>query len=745
MTSSTSSQFDRLADPVKRWVWTQGWTELRDVQERAIPAIMDGGDVILAARTAAGKTEAAFLPLISRIQARGASASDGFSVVYVSPLKALINDQFRRLEGLLTTCQIPIHRWHGDVSADARKRAIERPSGIVLITPESLEATLVRRGRQVERLFGRLDAFVIDELHAFIGSERGRQLQSVLNRIEVATRRERIDRIGLSATLGDMSLAAEELRPGAGQDVEIVESREGTQDILLQIRGYRHRRPPVERAENTPAAPIADEEMIQHMFSVLRGKRNLLFGGSRRNVELFTDRLRESCDAQRIPNEFFAHHGNLSKAEREQVEQRLRDDPRPTTAVATSTLELGIDIGDVESVAQVGPGWSVASLRQRLGRSGRRAGKPAILRIYVPEEEYGPGLHPSDKLRLDLVQAIAMVELLIAKWCEPPRASGLHLSTLLQQTLALICQFGAVKPTSAWKVLCERGPFRSVDDALYARLLKAMATAEYPLLEMGSDKTLMLGKGGDHIAAGHDFYAVFATTEEFRVIAEGKTSGTIPIDQTLAPGQTIIFGGRRWKILSVDTRSRVLEVKASDAAIPPRFGGGFAGVHDKVAETMWSILVGTNVPAYLDAIARELLKEGRSAFREAGLDQRSISQNGGGCFVFPWVGSVKLDTFALALMSRGFEASASGHVIEVANCNTIDLLEVLHEIATSAAPDGVELAKHAAKLQREKYDHLIPDELLMMAMAREHLDAAVVPDLATQILKRCSGSETESY
>jgi ATP-dependent Lhr-like helicase len=735
VTATASSQFDRLAEPVKRWVWAQGWTELRDVQERAIPAVLDGGDVILAARTAAGKTEAVFLPLISRILARPNNAPEGFAVVYVSPLKALINDQFRRLETLLETCRIPLHRWHGDVSSDARRRAVERPAGIVLITPESLEATLVRRGRQVERLFGHLDAFVIDELHAFIGTERGRQLQSILNRIEVAAGRDRIDRIGLSATLGVMSLAAEELRPGAGDGVNIIESQEGSQDILLQVRGYRRRRPPVEDGKKTPPPPSADDEMAQHMFGVLRGKRNLLFGGSRRNVEVFADRLREMAETQRLPNEFFAHHGNLAKSERELVESRLRDDPRPTTAVATSTLELGIDIGDVESVAQVGPGWSVASLRQRLGRSGRRAGKPAVLRMYIPEEEYSAGLHPSDKLRLDLVQAVAMVDLLLKKWCEPPRPSGLHLSTLLQQTLAIICQFGALQPASAWKVLCERGPFRSVDRAFYAELLKAMARPETALIEMGADRSLMLGKTGERVVTGHDFYAVFTTTEEFRVVAEGKTIGTIPIDQTLAPGQTIIFSGRRWKILSIDTKARLLQVKATHAALPPRFGGDFSGVHDRVAETMRTTLAETDVPVFLDTAGRELLDEGRSAYSDLGLDRTAVLQSGRDCALFPWVGSTKLDTFALALMSRGFEASGSGHIIEVANCSLSDVLSTLREIAAAAPPAGDELAEHAAKLHREKYDHFLPDGLLKAAIARERLDTASVPVVARRIIQ----------
>lgn len=732
MSEAVSSAFDRFAEPVKRWVWQQRWNELRDIQERAIPAILDGGDVILAARTAAGKTEAAFLPLVTRILPRLDGGKPGFAAVYVSPLKALINDQFRRLEPLLEACDIPLHRWHGDVSTGARRRAIERPHGIVLITPESLEATLVRRGREIERLFGQLDAIVIDELHAFIGTERGRQLQSILARIEISARRDRIDRIGLSATLGDMALAREELRPGGASTVTVIESQEGEQELLLQVRGYK--RTPSELEKKQEESSQADAAMAEHLFRVLRGKRNLLFAGSRRNVEIFTDRLRTLAEDKRLPNEFFPHHGNLAKSEREMVEARLRDDPRPTTAIATSTLELGIDIGDVESVAQIGPGWSVASLRQRLGRSGRRAGQPAVLRMYIPEEEFHPGLHPTDKLRLALIQAIATVELLLAKWCEPPARSRLHLSTLLQQTLAVICQLGALQPETAWRLLCERGPFRSVDRDLFIELLRAMARPEASLIEMAPDRALMLGKVGERIAASHEFYAVFMTPDEYKVVADGKTLGTIPIDKTLVPGQTIIFNGRRWRILNVDPRARLIEAKATEAALPPRFGGDLSGIHDRVAAQMKETLAGTDVPVYLDVTARGLLDEARNSFFEMGLDRNAILPIGRDCLIFPWVGSIKLETFALALMERGFEASPEGHAVDVSNCEPSGLVRALREMAHAAPPSGDALAEHAAKLHREKYDGFLPDDLLKKALAVERIDSESVPGVAKRLL-----------
>ncbi|ACS39432.1 DEAD/DEAH box helicase [Methylorubrum extorquens] len=755
-----SQAFEKLAEPVRRWIWQQGWSELRDVQEQAVPAILAGGDVILAARTAAGKTEAAFLPLLSRVLPTLDGGRPGFSVLYVSPLKALINDQFRRLESLLEACDLPLHRWHGDVSADAKRKARERPQGVVLITPESLEATLVRRGGDAPRLFGALAAIVIDELHAFVGTERGRQLQSVLSRIEAGAGRDRIDRIGLSATLGDMALAREALRPGEPDRVRLVESREGGSDLLLQVRGYEcpQRREPSRDTPALPPAgpgargtlPVRPEDgshpasaevgpIAEHLFEVLRGRRNLLFAGSRQNVEIFTDRLRSLSETARLPNEFFPHHGNLARAEREAVETRLREDGRPTTAVATTTLELGIDIGDVESVAQIGPGWSVSSLRQRLGRSGRRKGKPSILRIYVAEHAFAPTLHPADRLRLDLAQAVAMVELLLDRWCEPPRVQGLHLSTLVHQVLALIAQTGGLRPDTAWQVLCRRGPFRNVGRDLFVEVLRAIARPEASLVEMSPDGLLMLGRAGERLAAGYDFYAVFQVDEEYRVVvAGGKTLGTVPLDTTLAPGQTIIFNGRRWRVESIDARAKVLLVIPTAAALPPRFGGDGAAIHDEVVAAMQRCLAGTHVPAFLDPGARALLEQGRQAFRADGLDRRSILQIKRDCVIFPWVGSLKLETLALALLARNFQASPLWHTVEVRDCSADDLRAVLSEMAASPPPDSEVLAVLAAKPAREKYDPYLTDALLTKAATAERLDAASIPAVARRILGTCA-------
>ena len=346
----------------------------------------------------------------------------------------------------------------------------------------------------------------------------------------------------------------------------IIEGRDAGSAIKLQIRGYE-----IPRGEKHSArlvghdtledeednASLAPEASRRRLFRALRGHTNLLFAGSRANVEVYADALRIESETLGLPNEFFPHHGSLSKPEREEVEIRLRDDPRPTTAIATTTLELGIDIGDVETIAQIGPGTSVASLRQRLGRSGRRPGKPAILRIYVLEEKPTRGCHPLERLRLGLLQSIAMVEALREGWCEPPAAQGLHLSTLIHQVLAIIMQTGGVTASTAYRLLCERGAFRTVDKSLFAGLLRAMAAPERRLIEQSPDKLLMIGAGGERLTKSHDFYTVFVTEQDFRIVHDGRNLGVYPANSALAPGQTLIFGGRRWRILKSTLRQKL--------------------------------------------------------------------------------------------------------------------------------------------------------------------------------------------
>jgi len=429
-----TTTFDKLARPVQKWIRQQGWRELRDIQARAINSIHDNqADLIVAASTAGGKTEAAFFPLISQVL-DAPSELGGFDLLYIGPLKALITDQAGRLEDICREAELPVVPWHGDISQSVKSRALKAPRGILLITPESLEALFIRRGLEIPRLFGATRAVVIDELHSVLDSERGVQMRSLLNRLELAVKRP-IRRIGLSATLGDMELSRAYLRPDDPSNVDLIEAEGGEAELRLQLRGYLS-------GEEHETAPSATDAISAHLFQNLRGSDNLVFAGARQSVEIYADRLRELCDREHLPQEFYPHHASLSRDHRDFVERRLKDPGKPTTAVCTSTLELGIDIGDVTCVAQIGAPFTVAALRQRLGRSGRREGLPAILRQYAVEARLTSESSFVDRLRLGLIRSVAMIDLLLEGWCEPPKREALHLSTLVHQILSVIAERG---------------------------------------------------------------------------------------------------------------------------------------------------------------------------------------------------------------------------------------------------------------------------------------------------------------
>ena len=618
--SEAQSAFDRLHPNIQQWIWNHGWGELRPAQVQAVPPILEGHtDVILSAATASGKTEAAFLPICSAL-AFEPSTSPGIEVLYLSPLKALINDQFDRLEDLFEQIDVPVHRWHGDVSGAHKQQVLRNPSGLVLMTPESLEALFVHRGTQIRPTFDALRYIVIDELHAFLGTERGAQLQSLLNRLELAVRR-RIPRIALSATLGDMSAAGEFLRPGRGHLVRSVIAEDDQHALALQLRGYVSSEP-----ESGHANPADDRETLtqraiaQDLFRVLRGSDNLVFANARRDVEIYTDRLTQLSEEAHVPNQFFAHHGSLGKDLREHVEARLKDHSMPITAVCTSTLELGIDIGDVDSIAQVGSPPSVASLRQRVGRSGRR-GEPSKLRMYAAEDEITPKTQPPDALHARMVQSIAMVDLLLTRWYEPPEMSDLHLSTLIQQVLSIIAQQGGATAAGLFSVTCKDGPFRTTE-AQFTQLLRKLGTDQ--LLTQAADGTLLLGTIGERIVNHFSFYAAFTTPDEWRLLSDGRQLGTMPINSPLAPGLLLIFAGRRWSIVGVDTAHKVVDLVPAPGGKAPRFHSSPIPVHDHVRKEMLSIYRSGSVPSYLDQQAADLLTEGRQNFVRYQLDRRRL-------------------------------------------------------------------------------------------------------------------------
>ena len=782
---------------MQRWVWNNGWQSFRDVQEQAINALLDSErDLVIAAPTASGKTEAALLPLITRtLQQPSAlpysqpppdgrqSNQHGFDLVYVSPLRALINDQFQRAEELCQLAALTLTAWHGEASQTRKKKARQDPQGLLLITPESLEAMFTLTGTQIPGLFRNTRAIIIDELHAFLDTERGVHLRSLLARIELAVDR-RIQRVGLSATLNRMQLVREYLRPQDPESVDLIESTDHQMELQAQLRGYQTEEPKPQptlelndidpdtdeiieylgrdRAQHPeqseadmdeddpdaaeeddpaqpPAAASAKLEVAKHLYEKLRGSSNLVFAGSRQDVEWYADALRKLSARDQAPLEFFPHHANLSQAHRRQLERNLKAG-QPTTAVCTSTLEMGIDIGDINNVAQIGPPFSVASLRHRLGRSGRRPGQPAVLRMYNVEEEPSPDSHPIDRLNLKTLRSMAALELLVEGWCEPPAPQAAHLSTLVHQIMSVIAERSSASAKELHQILCEQGPFHNVAPQTFIALLRHLGQPDNPIIQQEPDNQLVLGPLGERIVNHYTFYAVFQTPEEYRVVNNGQTVGSMPNAGHLAENQRIILAGKPWRITGLQHKERIIEVEPTRSGRSTHFGASSGIIHDRIIAKMKQILLQQDLPNYLDQGACALLQNARNEFRALRLDQSSLCRlDQANLLLAPWTGTVKTNTLAGLLQALGHKAHAQDGLIQVEREEDLEPADSLQEIAEMNADQVKNLlfqvADSAAAPYTEKYHPYLSPELRFLDTLSSKLDPEAAPQMAQALLQ----------
>jgi len=706
-------EFEMLHRDVQRWIYSEGFAQLREIQIKAIPHVLAAdADVVISASTASGKTEAAFLPACSKI---AQDKPQGIGILYLSPLKALINDQQRRIERLGDCIGVPVTPWHGDVLQSLKDKQKQNPSGILLTTPESLEAMLMRSMGWCLKAFSSLCYIIIDEFHAFIGLERGRQMQSLLHRIEFLVGRK-IPRIALSATLENMACVVSCLRPRPTDFPQHIIVAEGPgRELRIKLTGYRSAAPDASAQDAQDHAP----DMAADLYKTLRGKTQLVFSNSRASTEELAAKLAKRCAQEGMPNEFFPHHGSLSQDLRESLETRLREGKLPTSAVCTVTLELGIDIGSVDAVALVAAPHSVASLRQRVGRSGRRD-KPSILRLYIAENAISDKTHLSDRLRLETVQCLAAIHLLLKKGYEPAQDDACHLSTLIQQTLSIIAQYGGVRATQLYALLCDTGPFRQVSQKQYISLLRSLGEQDL-IIQMG-DGQLTLGTRGEKLVGHYTFYAAFMTPEEYRLECDGKILGTIPFSNPLIHGQNIIFAGKYWTVLAIDDEKKWIKLARGHAGSPPRFDGSGMRVHDIIRMAMREIYINQTLPPYLDATAIKSVTEGMETFHALGLAKTNATQIGTTLHVLPWCGDRITSTLAMMFRYADLKSDYSGGIIDISDCTLQKFSKTIENFIKNGSPTAEMLVKQVKNTIVQKHDKFLPSDLREFAYAKEHFD-----------------------
>lgn len=774
--------FDRYAPFVQDFIYNHNWENLRSIQVAAADAIFNTDEnVLLTASTASGKTEAAFFPILTELW-ENPPASVG--AIYIGPLKALINDQFYRLGDLCEEADIPVWHWHGDVSASHKAKMLKHPSGILQITPESLEALLMHKHAAVPRLFCDLRYVVIDEVHSLLRGDRGGQTLCLIERLgRMAGVNPR--RIGLSATIGDPERTGAFLASGTGRGCIIPRFEEprrvwrlsmehfyitGPQATERALQDHGPQQADVLKVERvaggedrgganddgsrmapralpdpdgvtmldaddnallapTDTAPNDADPGIGYIFERTRGRKCLVFVNSREEAEAVCSMLRSYCEARHEPDRFLIHHGNLSASYRETAEDIMRDDEQLQTTVTTATLELGIDIGRLERAFQIDAPFTVSSFLQRMGRTGRRDDPPEM-HFVMREEQPEPRSMMPETVPWKLIQGIALVQLYREeKWVEPPALDRLPYSLLYHQVMATLASCGELSPAELAQRVLTLSYFHRVSADDLRVLLHHLIDTD--LVEVTEGGGLIVGISGERITNSFKFYAVFQENEEFTVRCESSELGTI-VNPPPA-GERIAIAGHCWLVEEVDWKRHLVFCTQVKGRVPAYFGDCAGDINTHVLERMKRALEEHDAYPYLLGNARARLAQARHVAANAsvaGRDSRPLINLGGDTWaLFPWLGSyafLALERLlkikcADELGLKGLDPSRPYFMQFRMKADEETFYQVVAaEAETDFAP--IDLVYPGEVPYFDKYDEMLPAELVRKGFAEGVLD-----------------------
>ncbi len=716
--------------------------------------------MLLSASTASGKTEAAFFPIITLMQEQP-PASVG--CLYIAPLKALINDQFVRLNDICDESGIAVWHWHGDVAQSQKKKLLKHPSGILQITPESLEAMLLHRHSEIPHLFGDLRFIVIDEIHSFLRGDRGGQTLCLIERLcRIANVNPR--RIGLSATIGEPDMVARYLSAGTGRGTVIprVEAAKAKwrlsmehfftiqPDHTVQARKENRKELPDPQSDGPDDPLRMADPALRYIFDNTRGHKCLVFSNSREECEAVTSTLRQYCEARHEPDRFLIHHGNLSTSYRESAEEIIKRDDSLVTVCTTSTLELGIDIGRLERAFQIDAPYTVSSFLQRMGRTGRR-NAPSEMWFVIREDPAEARALLPETIPWKLLQGIALVQLYLEeKWVEPPRTGRLPYSLLYHQTMATLASGGEMTPAELASHVLTLSYFRNITQDDFRVLLRHLLKTDH--IERTERGGLIVGIAGEREVNNFKFYAVFQENEEYTVRCESQELGTIvkppPVNDKIA------IAGRVWVVEEVDIKRHVVYCHPVKGIIPAYFGDEPGDIHTHILERMRRLLLegfvdGDKTPeqrvaryAYLLPHARLRLAQAQDAALHSGLGEKWIISLGGNMYaLFPWLGSyafLALERFLRLKCGpqvgmKGFDSNRPYWMQFTLQTSLDRLLEVMRA-EISKPIDPMTLLYPKEKPVFDKYDDRLPVELTRKGFAYGVLDIEGMRQRVMQIV-----------
>jgi len=707
--------FDRMAPFIQEFIYKNNWDELRPMQIEAAHIIFDThNNLLLSSGTASGKTEAAFFPIISILH-DNPSASVG--ALYIGPLKALINDQFERLSLLLKEADINVWHWHGDVSATEKKRLLKNPSGILQITPESLEALLMQKTIQAVKLFYDLRFIIIDEVHVFMNSDRGYQVLCLLERIQRITNNIP-RRIGLSATIGNLKEASYWLGNGTGYKVETPVFKSLSRTIRLSVDNFI----------------VKDDKSLENynnfIYDNVNNRKAIIFTNTRGEAEEITGTMKTIAEDRKDRDIFHVHHGSVSAAFRETAERAMREENSPMVTTATITLELGIDIGKLERIIQLGSPFTCSSFVQRLGRSGRRDGISEML--FVTREKVDERKVFPENINWELLQSISIIQLYIKnKFVEPIDLLNYPFSLLYHQTMSIMTSMGEMRAAELARQMLSMPAFKNITQEDYKLLLKHLISIGH--LQKTDEGGLIIGLGGEGLVNNFKFYAVFKEDLEYKVYDGSKEIGGII--SPLNIGQQFALAGKTWEIIEVDyKRKRIYVVKVKGRAKAAWDGGG-GFIHDEILKEMCKVLIDDESYRFLKPSASVRLQELRREFSMLSVpinDETSpmiIPAGGDTYYILPWMGTRKFMVLYrllnLVLKNTAGIASVGGYepyYLKVSMIVCPEELIYLIKKWCSEYKSALELLGDDETPFSSKYDEFIPSELVIKSFVYDVLD-----------------------
>jgi ATP-dependent Lhr-like helicase len=721
--------FNRLAPFIQDYIYQNKWEELRGNQVAACEVIFDSDDnLLLSSGTASGKTEAAFLPVLTELYNKPSSS---VGVIYISPLKALINDQFKRLEQLLLDSNIPVTKWHGDASITSKNKLVKNPQGLLQITPESLESLITNKRGACLSMFADLRYVIIDEVHYFMRDVRGLQLLCVLERLMQLTG-VNPRRIGLSATLGDVTLAKNWLNTGTGRDCVAPLVDEGKRRIRLHVErfvNYSDKRDLVERDGSgnvinvNSGDEMGDREHYEYLFKQTLDKKTIIFTNSREETEFVMAHLREIALKNKAPDVYRVHHGNVSALIRENTEDEMKSADEKIVTGATVTLELGIDIGSLDQAVQVGAPINVSSFAQRLGRCGRRGQVPQLLFTFVEDIKINSAdiLGP---INWEFIRTIAIIELYIKDhWIEPIPPLHHAYNLLYHQTMSCLKSNGEMSPAGLAQAILSLGCFKNIPQEDYKRLLTHLIDIDQ--IQRTEHDGLIIGREGEKIVNSHKFLTVFLAPEYLLVKDENRTIGTV--DKVYPVGVRFALAGIAWETVDVNVKSKVIFVKRVPGISVVDWDVDFvAELHTVLVRKIRSSLKTDEAYPYLSERCSERLAEIQYITRNSGiLDNLVTPLSDKKYAIFPWVGTRQLMTLHYALLHRNVKSKLPWITcvyLEVIFSGTIDELENIITDILRSDLDLYDLPLPEKVQINGKYNEFIPLDLLRKQFVEDYLD-----------------------